>query len=88
MSSTLTNRDIFSLPTLPGSMLILGAGPIGIEMAQAFNRLGTIVTVIDRADQILPKEDRDMADAVQAGPGYRGDCLSFGQHDRPCGGCG
>jgi len=62
----LTNRDIFSLPRLPGSMIILGAGPIGIEMAQAFNRLGTTVTVIDRAEQILPKEDRDMADAVQA----------------------
>ncbi|WP_419661158.1 putative mercuric reductase (Hg(II) reductase) [Desulfosarcina variabilis str. Montpellier] len=62
----LTNRDIFSLPRLPGSMVILGAGPIGIEMAQAFNRLGTTVTVIDRAEQILPKEDRDMADAVQA----------------------
>ena len=61
----LTNRDIFSLDTLPGSMVILGAGPIGIEMAQAFNRLGTAVTVVDRAAQILPKEDRDMADAVQ-----------------------
>ena len=61
----LTNRDIFSLSRLPDSMIILGAGPIGIEMAQAFNRLGTTVTVIDRADQILPKEDRDMADAIQ-----------------------
>ena len=62
----LTNREIFSLQALPGSMVILGAGPIGIEMAQAFNRLGSTVTVIDRADQILPKEDRDMADAIQA----------------------
>jgi pyruvate/2-oxoglutarate dehydrogenase complex dihydrolipoamide dehydrogenase (E3) component len=62
----LTNREIFSLAALPGSMIILGAGPIGIEMAQAFNRLGTTVTVIDRSDRILPKEDRDMADAVQA----------------------
>ena len=61
----LTNRDIFSLPRLPVSMIILGAGPIGIEMAQAFNRLGTTVTVIDRGDQILPKEDRDMADVIQ-----------------------
>jgi pyruvate/2-oxoglutarate dehydrogenase complex dihydrolipoamide dehydrogenase (E3) component len=62
----LTNRDIFSLKALPGRLVILGGGPIGIEMAQAFNRLGAAVTVIDRGDQILPKEDRDMADAIQA----------------------
>jgi len=42
----------------------LGAGPIGIEMAQAFNRLGTKVTVVDRSNQILGKEDKDMADMV------------------------
>jgi pyruvate/2-oxoglutarate dehydrogenase complex dihydrolipoamide dehydrogenase (E3) component len=62
----LTNRDLFSLPRLPASMIFLGAGPIGIEMAQAFHRLGAEVSVVDRADQILPREDRDMADAVQA----------------------
>ncbi|MBC2712170.1 MAG: FAD-dependent oxidoreductase [Desulfosarcina sp.] len=62
----ITNREIFSLEQLPGTMIVLGAGPIGIEMAQAFNRLGTAVTVVDRADQILGKEDKDMADAVRA----------------------
>ena len=60
----LTNREIFYMDKLPASMIILGAGPIGIEMAQAFNRLGTRITVIDRAVQILGKEDKDMADAV------------------------
>ena len=60
----LTNREIFSLDRLPESLTILGGGPIGIEMAQAFNRLGSRVTVVDRADQILGKEDKDMADAV------------------------
>ncbi len=60
----LTNRQIFTLDSLPGSMIILGAGPIGIEMAQAFNRLGTRITVVDMAPQILGKEDKDMADAV------------------------
>jgi len=63
---TLTNREIFSLQQLPGSLIVLGGGPIGIEMAQAFNRLGTAVAVVDRADQILGKEDPDMAGAVQA----------------------
>jgi pyruvate/2-oxoglutarate dehydrogenase complex dihydrolipoamide dehydrogenase (E3) component len=60
----LTNREIFYMDTLPASMIMLGAGPIGIEMAQAFNRLGTRVTVIDRAPRILGKEDKDMADTV------------------------
>ena len=62
----ITNREIFSLERLPGSLIVLGAGPIGIEMAQAFNRLGSAVTVVDRAGQILGKEDPDMADAVQS----------------------
>lgn len=62
----LTNREIFSLERLPESLTILGGGPIGIEMAQAFNRLGSRVTVVDRAHQILGKEDRDMADAAMA----------------------
>jgi pyruvate/2-oxoglutarate dehydrogenase complex dihydrolipoamide dehydrogenase (E3) component len=62
----LTNREIFSLDRLPSSMTILGAGPIGIEMAQAFNRLGTQVAVVDRAHQILIKEDKDMADTIQS----------------------
>ncbi|MDA3790995.1 MAG: FAD-dependent oxidoreductase [Desulfobacula sp.] len=60
----LTNKEIFYMDKLPASMIILGAGPIGIEMGQAFNRLGTQVTVIDRAAQILGKEDKDMADGV------------------------
>ena len=61
----LTNRDIFSLETLPRSMIVLGAGPIAVEMAQAFCRLGTKVTVIQRSGQILSKEDRDMAEIVR-----------------------
>ena len=60
----LTNKEIFSLDRLPESLTILGGGPIGIEMAQAFNRLGSRVAVVDRADQILGKEDKDMADMV------------------------
>ncbi|MEW6116545.1 MAG: FAD-dependent oxidoreductase [Nitrospirota bacterium] len=60
----ITNRQIFSLQRLPKSMIIFGGGPIGTEMAQAFTRLGTKVTVIQRPDQILHKEDKDMADMV------------------------
>ena len=60
----LTNKEIFYLDKLPSSMVVFGAGPIAIEMAQAFNRLGTKVFVIQRSGQILSKEDKDMADLV------------------------
>jgi pyruvate/2-oxoglutarate dehydrogenase complex dihydrolipoamide dehydrogenase (E3) component len=59
-----TNKDIFSLDRLPASMVVLGAGPVAIEMAQAFNRLGTRVHVVQRSDQILTREDKDMANLV------------------------
>ncbi len=62
----LTNKEIFYLDHLPESLIILGAGPIAAEMAQAFNRLGCRVTVLQRSNQILSKEDNDMADHVQA----------------------
>lgn len=60
----MTNKDIFSMDRLPQSMIILGAGPIASEMAQAFCRLGTDVQVVQRSGQILSKEDKDMADGV------------------------
>lgn len=60
----ITNREVFYLDHLPKSMLVLGAGPVSTEMSQAFSRLGTEVTVIQRSGQILGKEDTDMADAV------------------------
>ena len=60
----ITNKEIWSLDHLPKSLIILGAGPIAIEMAQAFGRLGSKVTVVQRSNQILSKEDKDMADTV------------------------
>jgi pyruvate/2-oxoglutarate dehydrogenase complex dihydrolipoamide dehydrogenase (E3) component len=63
-TSAMTNRDIFTLDRLPKSMIIIGGGPIGIEMGQAFNRLGTAVTIVEMGGAILPKEDKDMAEMV------------------------
>jgi len=60
----LTNKEIFSLDRVPESMVILGAGPIATEMAQAFCRLDTEVHVVQRSGQILSREDKDMADLV------------------------
>jgi len=62
----ITNKEVFSLDSLPGSMIVIGAGPIAIEMAQSFCRLGTKVIVVQRSGQILSKEDRDMADMVMS----------------------
>ena len=50
----LTNEQMFDLPVLPESLLLLGGGPVGVEMAQAFSRLGSKVTLIERAERILP----------------------------------
>jgi pyruvate/2-oxoglutarate dehydrogenase complex dihydrolipoamide dehydrogenase (E3) component len=61
----ITNKEIFYLDRLPESLIILGGGPIGAEMAQAFCRLGSKVAVVDMAPQILIKEDADLADAVK-----------------------
>ncbi|MFC1495651.1 dihydrolipoyl dehydrogenase family protein, partial [Thermodesulfobacteriota bacterium] len=60
----ITNKEIYSLSELPEEIIILGAGPIAVEMAQAFCRLGSKVIVIQRSGQILSKEDKDMADTV------------------------
>lgn len=62
----LTNRDVFSLPELPRSLAILGAGPIGVELGQAFSRLGSSVTIIDMAARILPRDDGEMSAIVSA----------------------
>ena len=60
----LTNETVFSLTTPVPSLIILGGGPIGIEMAQAFVRLGSRVHVVQRGAQILPKEDSDLVQIV------------------------
>jgi pyruvate/2-oxoglutarate dehydrogenase complex dihydrolipoamide dehydrogenase (E3) component/uncharacterized membrane protein YdjX (TVP38/TMEM64 family) len=62
--SFLTNETIFDLEILPESMIIMGAGPIGIEMASALNRLGVDVTVLLRSGQILKKEDKELVDRL------------------------
>jgi pyruvate/2-oxoglutarate dehydrogenase complex dihydrolipoamide dehydrogenase (E3) component len=61
----LTNETIFGLTELPRRLTVIGAGPIGCEMAQAFARLGSAVTVIDRGTHILPREDADAAQIVE-----------------------
>ena len=61
----LTNETVFSLTELPPRLAVIGAGPIGCEMAQAFARFGSEVTLIEMFDHILPREDPDAAEVVQ-----------------------
>ena len=60
----LTNETVFDLREPVPALIVIGAGPIGSEMAQAFRRLGSEVTVVDVAQQILPREDDDLAALV------------------------
>ena len=62
----LTNETIFSLTELPARLGVIGAGPIGCEMAQAFAQLGSEVLLVEAEHGILPCEDRDAAGIVQA----------------------
>ena len=61
----LTNETVFSLTELPRRLAVIGAGPIGCEMAQAFARFGSQVTLIEMTSRILPREDADAAGVVQ-----------------------
>ncbi len=62
----LTNEQVFSVQQRPQSLAVIGAGPIGCELGQAFSRLGSQVTLIASKDRILPKEDPEAAAVVQA----------------------
>ncbi len=62
----LTNETIFELTERPRRLGVIGSGPIGSELSQAFRRLGSEVTVLDRASHILPREDADAAKIVQS----------------------
>jgi pyruvate/2-oxoglutarate dehydrogenase complex dihydrolipoamide dehydrogenase (E3) component len=56
-----TNETIFTLTELPSRLAVIGAGPIGCELAQSFQRFGSRVTLMTDGAEILPKEDRDAA---------------------------
>jgi len=61
----LTNMNVFSMDVLPSKMIVMGGGPIGLEMAQSFQRLGSQVIVLDTGDHFLPKEDPDVAEFIK-----------------------
>ena len=62
----LTSDSVWELEEMPERLVVLGTGPIGSELAQAFARLGSQVTMINSASRLLPREDTDAAAVVQA----------------------
>ncbi|MBI2328532.1 MAG: mercury(II) reductase [Chloroflexi bacterium] len=61
----ITNREALSLSRLPESMIVIGAGPIGLEFAQMYARFGTKVTVLEKEKQILPLAEPEIANELQ-----------------------
>lgn len=70
--SYLTNETIFNVKTLPMSLIILGGGAIGVEMASALNYLGVQVTILEMQDRLLPKEDHELVERLSTSLKKRG----------------
>ncbi|MDT4288084.1 FAD-dependent oxidoreductase [Methylomonas sp. MO1] len=62
----LTSDNVWSLRELPKRLLVLGGGPLGCELAQTFNRLGSQVTLVEMAPRLMLREDADVSDIVRA----------------------
>lgn len=60
----LTNEGVFDLAQLPASIIVVGGGPVGVELGQAFERLGARVTILQGPDRLLPKEDPEVSATV------------------------
>ena len=78
----LTSSNLWSIQELPGRLIVVGGGPIGCELAQAFNRLGSDVTLVENEDRLLPREDEEVGtmmrdifrrEGVRVLTGYRPD---------------
>src|SRR5262249_44425101 len=76
----LTNESVFSLTELPRRLAVIGSAPIGCELAQAFARFGTHVSVIARGAQIMSREDAAAAGCVEQA--LRRDGVEFLMHTR------
>ena len=73
----LTNETVFSLTERPARLAVIGAGPIGCELAQSFARFGSRVTLLERISHILPREDADASAIVQAQMARDGVAFAF-----------
>jgi pyruvate/2-oxoglutarate dehydrogenase complex dihydrolipoamide dehydrogenase (E3) component len=75
-----TSREATGLTEIPRRLLVLGAGPVGVEMAQAVSRLGASVALVEGGDHVLPREPRSLGEAVGEALSADGVVLHLGQH--------
>jgi len=75
-----TNREATGLNEVPRRLLVLGGGPVGVEMAQAIRRMGAEVALVEGGDHVLPREPRPLGDGLGRALADEGVELMFGQH--------
>jgi pyruvate/2-oxoglutarate dehydrogenase complex dihydrolipoamide dehydrogenase (E3) component len=75
-----TNREATALKEVPGRMLVLGAGPVGVEMAQAVRRMGASVAVVEGADRVLAREPAPLGEGLGEALAAEEIELCFGEH--------
>ena len=75
-----TNREVTALTDVPGRLLVLGGGPVGVEMAQAVSRLGASVALVEGKDHVLPREPAPLGEGLGEALSAEGIELCFGQH--------
>jgi pyruvate/2-oxoglutarate dehydrogenase complex dihydrolipoamide dehydrogenase (E3) component len=75
-----TNREAIEFKELPGSLIVLGGGPVGVELGQAFHRFGSHVTVCEGESRLLPREPESAGEAVSSALSEEGIALRLGEH--------
>jgi pyruvate/2-oxoglutarate dehydrogenase complex dihydrolipoamide dehydrogenase (E3) component len=75
-----TNREVTALTEVPRRMVVLGGGPVGVEMAQAVHRLGASVALVEGADHLLPREPKPLGDGLGTALEADGIELHLGEH--------
>jgi pyruvate/2-oxoglutarate dehydrogenase complex dihydrolipoamide dehydrogenase (E3) component len=75
-----TNREVTGLTEVPRRLLVMGGGPVGVEMAQAVHRLGASVALVEGMDRVVPREPKPLGDALGRALEADGIELHFGEH--------
>jgi pyruvate/2-oxoglutarate dehydrogenase complex dihydrolipoamide dehydrogenase (E3) component len=75
-----TNREVTAFKEVPERLLVLGGGPVGVEMAQAVHRFGASVALVEGADHLLPREPKELGEKLGEALAADGIELCFGQH--------
>src|SRR5918992_3533835 len=75
-----TNREATALTEVPRRLLVLGGGPVGVEMGQAVRRMGASVALVEGMDHVLPREPKPLGDALGLALEADGIELCFGEH--------